>query len=304
MELHLCLRCAQLQEHSTPLSVIDTTNRAKAKEQRSLARLEAVRIMEEKRLSALSSLHPRLRLQTIQLMRARATVAHTQACLPFYGPYHAPVCSIGDSLLCKLQGVQIVSGFYGSLAWPFAKARGHRRPIILGDLFRALSRETISTTSAIWEVHTSTVIKWRKRLKMPRLTLAGRRIKAAEMIVKRAQRPDLHVDPGTAAIATDRPFWHNIEAGRISAGSRLWTEEDLATLAVITNKEAVNTWPHRTLSAIASARLKKRLPAPATVHICSVCGYTWPSHLDHLPLKCANDRCSDRSGWNKPQHLP
>jgi hypothetical protein len=88
------------------------------------------------------------------------------------GPYNPPPCKVGDTLHCELFGDVKVAGFSKALQpWPMCKPTSSgsagrpyhgRRPILCGDLVRAIVEESHRAVSYYWDAPMSLVAKWRE----------------------------------------------------------------------------------------------------------------------------------------------
>lgn len=86
------------------------------------------------------------------------------------GPYGAPEVDIGATLTCRLRGPQQVKAWSeGRIPWPLTGTgrRGAKLTYVLcGDLRRALETEHYLAVAYWWGVSHSTVIKWRRALRV------------------------------------------------------------------------------------------------------------------------------------------
>jgi hypothetical protein len=191
----------------------------------------------------------------------KAIVRNIAARRLIYGPYVAPEVKIGDELLCSVYGLQVVSGWCGPKQWPRAKARGRPRLIICGDLRRALELETCETVCLHWGIHLSTVAKWRKKLGLElNMTVAGSAFRVAKMRTERLKNPERYVFPGQHAISTLSLEARNA-IGRLTAGTRAWSVDEIEALRHLTNK-AAELKLHRSLGSIRNARARYGIPHP------------------------------------------
>jgi hypothetical protein len=104
-----------------------------------------------------------------------------------YGPYTAPKCGIGDTVLCDCRGQEVtVTGMTDApIPWPCTHGNGRPCPVLCGDLIRAVRTESALAVAYHWDVCTSTVAKWRRALNVPRITNGSRRLlieNAAEVL--------------------------------------------------------------------------------------------------------------------------
>jgi hypothetical protein len=179
-----------------------------------------------------------------------------------FGPYLVPEVKIGNELWCKVHGLQTVAGWHGPKQWPKAKSRGGRqRLIVCGDLLRALEEETCDTVALHWGVHRRTVANWRRALDRANgCTTAGRLLASARMSVLREEQPASYVDPGDAHL---RGLAHDERQmlGRLAAGQRAWTYEEIALLSQASNKVLARSL-NRSVKAIASAKFRYGVSFP------------------------------------------
>lgn len=93
-----------------------------------------------------------------------------------HGPYLPPAVPIGAVLRCAYRETDVVvEGFCGSLRWPGSTAprQGGRpskgpRPIVCGDLLRALRQETATALADALNTPLNTVSRWRRLLRETR----------------------------------------------------------------------------------------------------------------------------------------
>jgi hypothetical protein len=89
------------------------------------------------------------------------------------GPYHAPLCKVGDTLACAIRGDRVVSGISDApIPWPLAHSPdgGYAALVVCGDLVRAVKTESGLAVAYWWGVHPNTVVTWRRALKVGRMT--------------------------------------------------------------------------------------------------------------------------------------
>lgn len=82
------------------------------------------------------------------------------------GPYTAPPCEPGSSLLCRLRGRLTVGGLTDApIPWPYSAslhAGPHRTLLVCGDLVSAIQHESVQAICYHWGVGRRTVGKWRR----------------------------------------------------------------------------------------------------------------------------------------------
>jgi hypothetical protein len=84
-----------------------------------------------------------------------------------FGPYRQPRYKIGDKLDCDYAGtLRIVAISDAPVQWPLGVVRGHRIPILCGELVRAVRSESAGDVAAAWGVGSGLVTKWRKALRV------------------------------------------------------------------------------------------------------------------------------------------
>jgi hypothetical protein len=83
-----------------------------------------------------------------------------------YAPYRTPACAVGDRLVCRFAGEQVVAGITSApIPWPFFWGPQFRRTLfVFGDLERALKYETTSAIVQEFEAQRWSVIRWRRVL--------------------------------------------------------------------------------------------------------------------------------------------
>lgn len=90
------------------------------------------------------------------------------------GPYAAPACEPGSSLVCRLRGRQTVGGLTTApIPWPYAAryCNGHVYSLIVcDDLVRAVKAEGAQAIAHHWGVGRHVVSKWRRALGVGRMT--------------------------------------------------------------------------------------------------------------------------------------
>lgn len=84
-----------------------------------------------------------------------------------FGPYRLPKVRIGDRLDCEYAGtVRVVAISDAPVQWPLGVVRGHRIPVLCGQLVRAVKRESASDVAKAWGIGRGLVSKWRKALRV------------------------------------------------------------------------------------------------------------------------------------------
>jgi len=82
-----------------------------------------------------------------------------------FGLYSAPQVTIGQRVTCKVRGeVTIVGISSGRIQWPIGKTIRAKSLVVIGDLAKALRRESPSAIRYWWGVGSDAVWKWRKAL--------------------------------------------------------------------------------------------------------------------------------------------
>jgi hypothetical protein len=100
------------------------------------------------------------------------------------GSYAAPRCRIGRQLACQINGDVEVDGITEApVPWPYTQSRagGVKRggkPILIvcGDLARAIATESVAAVAHHWGISRSTVMIWRRALKVDRMTPGTQRL--------------------------------------------------------------------------------------------------------------------------------
>ncbi len=95
-----------------------------------------------------------------------------------YGPYAPPKCKLGDKLLCEYRDLELTVRAItdGLIQWPSAFRGKLRSPIVCGDLVRAIRTESELAVAHHWGVSSTTVVKWRRALNVPRMTNGSLRL--------------------------------------------------------------------------------------------------------------------------------
>lgn len=107
------------------------------------------------------------------------------------GPYSAPPCEPGSSLVCRLKGRQRVGGLTTApIPWPYSAERAGgsgRSLIVCGDLVRAVGIESAQAICYHWGVGRKVVGEWRRALGVGRMT-EGTTARWRELAPKRLTR--------------------------------------------------------------------------------------------------------------------
>lgn len=90
------------------------------------------------------------------------------------GPYTAPPCEPGSSLVCRIRGRQTVGGLTAApVPWPYSAthhAGPHRTLLLCGDLVRAVRTESAQAIAWHWGIGRRVVSEWRRALGVGRMT--------------------------------------------------------------------------------------------------------------------------------------
>ena len=90
-----------------------------------------------------------------------------------FGPYRMPRLKPGQRAECEYGGtVRVAAISDAPVQWPLGVVRGHRIPVLCGDLVRAVKTEAACDVAAAWGVSHGLVAKWRKTLRVRR-TIGG-----------------------------------------------------------------------------------------------------------------------------------
>jgi NUMOD3 motif len=82
-----------------------------------------------------------------------------------FGPYQAPAFEYGQTMFCEHRGEVVVDGLSGGpIPWPMQRVGGARCLILMGDLVRAVRRESAQAVAHWWGVSMSLVWRWRRAL--------------------------------------------------------------------------------------------------------------------------------------------
>ena len=91
--------------------------------------------------------------------------ANRQTTALHFGPYSTPRVKIGQRVTCEVRGdVTIVGISSGRIQWPIGKTIRANSLVVIGDLAKALRRESPSAIRYWWGVGSDAVWKWRKAL--------------------------------------------------------------------------------------------------------------------------------------------
>ncbi len=212
-----------------------------------------------------------------------------------YGPYQSPRTRIGKKLFCEIRGtVRVVVFHDGPIPWPKANLPG--RPIILmGDLVRAVKKESALAVMHHFGVTHGVVGKWRRALGVERqnegshvlaraiansrtddrLERARRNSKKPAALAKMSKTLKGRIQPPAtlqaAWEAAKRPrseqwkekmaaYWRRRGHPPCHPESSFWTPEEHALLGTATDAEVARI-TKRTWSAVSSRRLKYGIPA-------------------------------------------
>ena len=130
-----------------------------------------------------------------------------------FGPYCMPQVRIGEKVTCEVRGdVTIVGISSGRIQWPITK---NRSLVVIGDLVKALRRESPSAVRYWWGVGSDSVRKWRRKLKVGKtegMTILRRSIATPEWKAKInaaasavARRPERRAKIAAARRGKPRP---------------------------------------------------------------------------------------------------
>jgi len=109
------------------------------------------------------------------------------------GPYKAPRCRLGKPLYDLIAGDLVVRAISDApISWPIGRAgaAGKGRPILCGDLLRAVKLESNAAVMTNWGVSRWTVERWRRALGVPRMNPGTLALWRA-MTPAKVQRPDV-----------------------------------------------------------------------------------------------------------------
>ena len=82
-----------------------------------------------------------------------------------FGPYRMPRVKPGQRADCEHAGtIRVVAISDAPVQWPLGVVRGHRIPVLCGDLVRADKQDAACDVSAAWGVSPYLVGQWRKAL--------------------------------------------------------------------------------------------------------------------------------------------
>jgi hypothetical protein len=161
-------------------------------------------------------------------------------------------------------------------------------------LARALRREPTKSLAAWLECSPSTIIIWRKKLKMEFGTSGGRLILSAQMDLKRRNDPTTFIQPGIERIMKE-PIWRDVERGKISAGEAMWMPEEDEILKKLGGCKAAADQLGRSLNAVRQRAAKlgiKRAEIAGIPTRCPYCGFRWIA--TKAATRCANPHCRRR----------
>ena len=83
-----------------------------------------------------------------------------------FGPYPMPRCKIGGRLDCEYAGtLRIVAISDAPQQWPLGVVKGHRIPVVCGELVRAIKSEAARDIAEAWRGG-GLLSKWRKALRV------------------------------------------------------------------------------------------------------------------------------------------
>jgi hypothetical protein len=86
-----------------------------------------------------------------------------------FGPYVMPRFRLGQSAECEYAGtLRVVAISDAPQQWPLGVVKGHRIPVLCGELVRAVRSESAGDVAAAWGVGSGLVSKWRKALRVMR----------------------------------------------------------------------------------------------------------------------------------------
>ena len=154
------------------------------------------------------------------------------------GPYFPPQVEIGDEIECARFGlVRMIGWSEGPLPWPQCRLSSSPSMILFADLERALKVECLQAIAVAWGTWAPTVSAWRKALGVGRTT-RGTSARWSEnfntVITPEQQRVGLKRahEPEFIQLANRTRRAH----GNLG-NQHDWSEEEVAWLGVLTDKE-------------------------------------------------------------------
>jgi hypothetical protein len=82
-----------------------------------------------------------------------------------YGPYRTPTFRFRDAVICERRGeVAIVGLSGGRISWPVGERNGQKSLVLIGDLARAVRRESVAAVMYWWSASRWMVGQWRQAL--------------------------------------------------------------------------------------------------------------------------------------------
>jgi hypothetical protein len=147
-----------------------------------------------------------------------------------FGPYATPRFKYGKPMVCTIRGSVIACGLSsGLIPWPIGKRNNGARSrflIVMGDLEKAIRKESSVAICHWWGVSEFSVTKWRRELDVGRITEGTRRLHqnyatepagqdALEMAIARAREPEVRAKMG--ATRRGKPLHPNTRQGQLAA---------------------------------------------------------------------------------------